>query len=107
MQNLLRVLNRLLHRETISSDLPNPAQSERMQSLINCLEQTLDSEADCMEFDSEMDCIAEALAIGRSAADVITPKIEAHLLHSNDCQDEFNALIAILKAEEAGELENI
>ena len=107
MQNLLRILNRLRHKNPLNRDLPNPAHTDRMQSLMNCLEQTLDSEVDCMQFDIQMDCIAEALAEGRSTAEILTPEFEAHLRHSNDCEEEFNALIAILKAEEAGELKNI
>lgn len=107
MQNLLRVLNRLFQRGSSTTDLNTPDQVERVKSLMNCLEKTLDNEADCREFDAQMDCIAEALANGRTAAEVITPEFEAHLMHSYDCQEEFNALLAILKAEEAGELENL
>ncbi len=107
MQNLLRVLNRLFHRSSSTSATSAPDQVERVKLLMNCLEKTLDNEADCREFDAQMDCIAEALANGGSASDVITPEFEAHLMHSYDCQEEFNALLAILKAEEAGELENL
>ena len=107
MQNLRQVLNRLLQRGSSSVNLPSPDQTERVKSLMNCLEQTLDNEADCREFDIQMDYIAEALANGRSTSELLTPEFEAHLLHSNDCKEEFNALIAILKAEEAGKLENL
>lgn len=79
---------------------------ERIQALINCLRQTRDDEADCQEFDREMDCLAEWLASGAEPISVVKPRIQAHLEHSQDCSEEFESLIAILRAEEAGLLDN-
>lgn len=103
MQSLMRALRRLLSSPT--SDLPNPDREERVKSLLDCLSTTLDNEADCEQFNTEMDCLAEMIADGKARGDVLSPEIEAHIKHSNDCQEEFEALIAILRAEEAGELE--
>ncbi len=77
---------------------------QRVQALINCLAATQDDEADCIEFDQEADCLAEWIVAGAPPS-VIKPRIEAHLQHSSDCSEEFDALIAILKAEQKGELE--
>jgi hypothetical protein len=77
--------------------------NDRLKALINCLSSTQENEADCMEFDTEVDCLAEMIAAGAPAS-VIKPKIAAHIEHSPDCREEFDALVAILKAERDGEL---
>jgi hypothetical protein len=77
--------------------------NDRLKALINCLSSTQEDEADCMEFDGEVDCLAEMLAAGAPAS-VIKPRIAAHIEHSADCREEFDALVAILKAERDGEL---
>ena len=103
MQSLMRALRRLLSNTT--SDLPDPQREERVKSLLDCLATTLDSEADCEQFNTEMDCLAELIAEGKARGDVLSPEIEAHIKHSKDCREEFEALIAILRAEDAGDLE--
>lgn len=80
-------------------------QQQRIQALLNCLQQTIDDEADCIEFDAEMDCIAEWLADGADPATVVKPRVNAHLNNSPDCSEEFNSLVAILRAEQAGLLD--
>jgi hypothetical protein len=79
--------------------------NERVKALINCLASTQDDEADCVEFDREMDCLAEWIASGTASPSVVTPRIEAHLHHSHDCDEEFKALISVLRAESNGEME--
>jgi hypothetical protein len=74
-----------------------------MKALLKCLSETRDVEADCIEFGSQVDCLAEIIASGSPEA-VITPEIQAHLIHSCDCREEFEALITVLKADMAGEL---
>ncbi|MBI5929681.1 MAG: hypothetical protein HY862_10255 [Chloroflexi bacterium] len=83
----------------------NPKQ--KIQSLVDCLRHTADQEADCAEFDRKVECLAELLATVNAAeipSDAIPPEIQAHLLQSTDCREEFEALICILKAELRGEL---
>lgn len=80
--------------------------NERLKALIDCLASTQDDEADCIEFDVEADCLAEWLASGAAPTSVIKPRIQAHLDHSRDCKEEFEALIAILKAAQTGELDS-
>ncbi|PJF43328.1 MAG: hypothetical protein CUN55_09050 [Phototrophicales bacterium] len=80
---------------------------ERLQTLIDCLQKTLDDEADCIEFDLEMDCLAEWLASGADPTLVVKPRIQAHLAHSRDCAEELEVLIAILRAEQNGLLDDI
>jgi hypothetical protein len=103
MQSLMRALRRLLSNQTMEVSIPD--REERVKSLLNCLATTLDNEADCEQFNKEMDCLAEMIADGKARGEVLSPEMEAHIKHSNDCREEFEALIAILRAEEAGELE--
>lgn len=104
MQNIMRALRRLLSNQT--TEAPTLQHREQIKSLLNCLSTTLDDEADCEQFNMEMDCLAEMIAAGKVRGDVLSPEMEAHIKHSNDCREEFEALIAILRAEEAGELES-
>lgn len=80
--------------------------NERLKALLDCLSSTEEDEADCSEFDLEIDCLAEWLASGAAPASVIKPRIQAHLEHSADCKEEFDALVSILKAAESGELDS-
>ncbi|MCI0712273.1 MAG: hypothetical protein L0154_19115 [Chloroflexi bacterium] len=102
MQNIMRALRRLLSNQT--PEVSNLYRQEQIKSLLDCLSTTLDNEADCEQFNMEMDCLAEMIAAGKARGDVLSPEMEAHIKHSNDCREEFEALIAILRAEEAGEL---
>lgn len=105
MQNLKRVLARLFKDAQSENETLVPMADDRIKSLMDCLSTTQDNEADCSQFDAQMDCLAELLAEGKASGEVLTPEIEAHLRHSVDCREEFEALIAILKAEAAGEIE--
>lgn len=87
------------------SSTSNPKQ--KIQSLVDCLRNTAEQEADCAEFDRKVECLAELLSSVNTAEvppDAIPPEIQAHLQHSTDCREEFEALISILKAELRGEL---
>ncbi len=86
----------------------NPSQPQhKIQSLVDCLRNTADQEADCAEFDRKVECLAELLAslnVAEVPPDAIPPEIQSHLIQSSDCREEFEALISILKAEQRGEL---
>jgi hypothetical protein len=104
MASMKKPLKRLIE-EAQPPPTPPPPPDARLQSLINCLSKTLESEADCAEFDAQMDCLAEFLAQGVLPLEDIPANIQAHLQQSRDCKEEFEALIAILKAEESGDLD--
>lgn len=80
-------------------------QEDRLKALIQCLQNTQEVEADCAQFDREMDCLAEWIAAGADPETVIKPAIETHLKNSTDCREEFDSLVSILKAERDGELD--
>jgi hypothetical protein len=107
MQNLKRILDYFRGHSKTSAPMviPSPPPQERLKSLIDCLKNTRDDEVDCKEFDEQIDTIVELLAEGRQRGEVIPPDFQAHLIHSNDCQEEFEALLAILKAQQAGQLD--
>ena len=54
---------------------------DRLKALINCLSSTQEDEADCLEFDKEVDCLAEMIAAGAPAS-IIKPRIASHIEHS-------------------------
>lgn len=62
---------------------------------------------DCVSMDCTDDCesisrLAERVANGERLED-ITPEFELHVRCWKDCREEFEALVAILKAEKAQE----
>jgi hypothetical protein len=81
-------------------------QENRLKALIQCLQNTQEDEADCAEFDREMDCLAEWVASGADPETVIKPAIESHLQNSSDCREEFETLVSILQAERDGKLDH-
>jgi hypothetical protein len=85
------------------------ANKQKIQSLLDCLRHTTENEADCAEFDRKVECLAELLASVNPAdlpPDAIPPEIQAHMRQSTDCCEEFDALVAILKAEQSGALQD-
>ena len=69
-------------------------------------------DCDCDEMIMDMDCndyceqlahIAEEVAAGGSVEDIL-PRFKHHLQHWSDCREEFEALVAIVRAENNGEL---
>lgn len=80
----------------------NKRPEDRLKALIQCLQNTKEDEADCVQFDREMDCLAEWIAEGADPETVIKPAIESHLQNSPDCREEFKSLVSILAAERDG-----
>ena len=69
-------------------------------------------DCDCDEMIMDMDCndyceqlaqLAEEVAAGASVDDIM-PRFQHHLRYWKDCREEFEALVAIVKAESNGEL---
>jgi len=57
---------------------------------------------DCSNCDT-LASLAERVAKGASVAEVL-PELENHLHYWRDCREEFEALVAVLKAEDDGSL---
>lgn len=57
---------------------------------------------DCNDYCNHLARLAEMVANGASL-DSVRPELEKHMAHWKDCREEFEALVAILKAEQSGE----
>jgi hypothetical protein len=58
---------------------------------------------DCETCNQQFDCLAEQVALGADVHDLL-PAVEAHLACCADCREEFEALVAIIRAENGGQL---
>lgn len=59
---------------------------------------------DCETCNSHFECLAEQVALGASMDEVLLPAVEAHLKCCRDCREEFNALLAVIRAEMNGDI---
>ncbi len=77
---------------------------EQLRKLIDCIV-TLhqDDPMDCETCGQQLDCLAEKVAAGANLRDLL-PEVEFHLSCCPDCQEEFRALVCILRAEKEGNL---
>lgn len=80
---------------------PPPQDDDRSRMLDFVLSQPLDDE--CVHMDCTDDCeqisrMAERVANGERLEDIM-PEFEQHVRCWKDCREEFEALVAILKAE--------
>ncbi len=81
--------------------------TKRITQLINFIFDTHPGhEIDCEACNREFHCLAEKVAAGASVYELL-PTIAAHLDCCGDCREEFEALVAIVKAEDAGLLDTI
>jgi len=57
----------------------------------------------CEDCGCQLDCIAELVAAGADLRTLL-PAVEAHLQCCADCREEFEALLCIIRAQNAGQL---
>ena len=62
-----------------------------------------DDQMDCDMCAGELDCLAEKVAAGADLRDLL-PAVECHLACCKDCNEEFIALVCIIRAEMNGYL---
>jgi hypothetical protein len=85
----------------------NSDQSAAQPKLVHLLEQMMalhEAGADCVDCETcgeQIDCLAELVAGGYDAKTLL-PAVQAHLECCRDCREEFEALLAILRAEQSG-----
>ena len=65
--------------------------------MLRMIEQTRDEELSCDELLLEVDRYAEMVMCGENPSAVM-PLVQHHLKNCPDCQEEFEALLRILKA---------
>ena len=72
---------------------------DRFQKLIQCLSTVYsEGDVDCACAGREFECLAEQAAAGGDIHDIL-PKIATHLDCCPDCREEFEALVAMVRAE--------
>ncbi len=57
---------------------------------------------DCETCGEQIDCLADLLASNCGDPKDLLPAVQRHLECCRDCREEFEALLAILRAEQAG-----
>jgi len=75
--------------------------SQMLDFLLNtpCEQEIIDM--DCNDYCEQLSELAELVANGADLEDV-RPALEKHMRYWKDCREEFDALVAIIKAEENG-----
>ena len=82
------------------TDQPNKALAllEKMMALheagIDCV--------DCETCGEQIDCLADLVATNYGDPKDLLPAVQRHLDCCRDCREEFEALLAILRAEQSG-----
>lgn len=71
---------------------------DRFKKLVDCLREHHESGCDCGVAYRQFECLAEQAVAGADIHAVL-PNIAAHLDHCSDCKEEFDALVAIIRAE--------
>lgn len=79
-------------------------QTDQLKKIVDCIITAhQDDPLDCETCSRELDCLAERVAMGAKLSDLL-PEVEYHLSCCKDCFEEFQALVAILRAENSGEI---
>ena len=76
--------------------------TQHLSQLIERIYSIHEHVVNCQTCDQEMDCLAELTVDGYDPA-LLLPAVQAHLECCTHCRDEFNALVVILKAQQAGQ----
>ncbi len=79
---------------------------EYMQKLLNCIFNTHpESEMSCTACERELTRVAEEVALGAKLSDA-SPAVDMNLQFCPNCREEFEALVAIIRAEKEGKLDS-
>ena len=82
-----------------------PAQELQLRKLIESMIMAhRDEQMDCEACSMNLDCLAEQVAMGANLHDLL-PAMECHLACCQDCAEEFQALVCILRAELDGKIQ--
>jgi predicted anti-sigma-YlaC factor YlaD len=75
---------------------------DQLRKLINCIyDAHLDAIIDCETCSTQWNCLAEMVAGGADPHELL-PAVEEHLACCSDCREEYEALLAIIRAENQG-----
>ncbi len=77
-------------------------QEERINKLINAIFEVHQYEdMDCQKCCEQFDCLVDLVNTGANLRDLL-PAVEEHLRCCPDCNEEFEALIKVIRAENGG-----
>jgi hypothetical protein len=80
---------------------------EQLQKLIKAIfDEHQDGGIDCETCSQQLNCLAELVATGAELRQLL-PAVEAHLRCCEDCREEYQALLCILRAELNGLIGNL
>lgn len=74
---------------------------DQLRKLLDCIFSIHEGGIDCAACEQQLDCLAEKVAAGAERSEVLRA-VEAHLCVCSDCREEFDALLAIIHAENVG-----
>lgn len=75
---------------------------EKIRDLIAAISHAhREGEIDCAACDEQFHCWAELVASGADLREIL-PDVVAHLEACPECNEEFNAILSIIRAEQAG-----
>ena len=73
-----------------------------LQKLIDSIFDThSDGDIDCEQCCQQFNCLVELVAAGTELRELL-PAVEAHIRCCQDCREEYQALLAIIRAENQG-----
>ncbi|MBX3085358.1 MAG: hypothetical protein KF716_27235 [Anaerolineae bacterium] len=93
-------------QHTIQPDDNSPEGRQRVVLLLHEMLQMHVDDVDCVTCGDKMDCLAELVAAGSNPKHAL-PAIYNHLKCCRSCTEEFEALVAVLLAEQAGKLDEL
>ena len=79
-----------------------PLQPDQLAQMVRMVATTRPDEIWCRECFEQLDRFADLHLAGKNAAEAM-PLVQDHLDRCGDCREEFEALLAALKAEAEGE----
>lgn len=85
----------------------SPCDENNVQNMLSFFNAPADEEIialDCNDYCEILAELAEQVAKGANLQDLL-PELEKHMQHWSDCREEFDALVAVLKAEQEGRLD--
>jgi hypothetical protein len=80
-----------------SSQPTSPRLVNLAQRILTLHEAEIDCECCC----EHLECLADLITVGGEAQDIL-PAVQMHIDCCADCREEFEALLVILRAEQAG-----
>jgi hypothetical protein len=80
-----------------------PSEEQLRKLLSTIFDNHAEHDMDCESCNQQFECLAEMVADGAQLVEII-PAVENHLCCCPDCREEFEALVAIVRAENSGYL---